>query len=88
MNAKHVTSCQVWRGEAFDFTPWLGSGPRHGPGVRRPRERGRNFFIDTLARDLNRDRVTLIENQLEVIDHGHLGQLITYAAGLDATTIV
>ncbi len=30
----------------------------------------------------------LVENQLERTDHGHLGQIMTYAAGLQTGTIV
>jgi hypothetical protein len=32
--------------------------------------------------------VVIVENQLEQSDHSHLGQIPTYVAGTDPTTIV
>ncbi len=46
------------------------------------------FRADILCREIGTDEVVLIENQLERTDHTHLGQLITYAAGLSAVKIV
>ena len=46
------------------------------------------FRADILCKDIGSDRWVLIENQLERTDHNHLGQLLTYASGLEAVTIV
>ena len=46
------------------------------------------FRADILCRDTANDSLVLIENQLERTNHTHLGQLLTYASGLDAVTIV
>ncbi|MDF1705973.1 MAG: DUF4268 domain-containing protein [Aeromicrobium sp.] len=87
---------QVWPHEALDFTPWLLAnvdvlsdllgmghlvleGAEHAVG---------NFSLDLIGKDESTGEVVIVENQLEVSDHLHLGQILTYAAGTDPTTIV
>lgn len=41
-----------------------------------------------MGRDLTNDAVLVVENQLGETDHSHLGQVLTYAAGTAASTIV
>ena len=43
---------------------------------------------DILCKDMRTANWVLIENQLERTDHGRLGQLLVYASGLKAVTIV
>jgi hypothetical protein len=87
----------VWPNEAQDFTPWL-ADPDHlgllGDTIGLDLElEGTEqsvgpFSADLLCKDTLEDRWVVIENQLARTDHTHLGQLLTYAAGLDAATIV
>ena len=88
---------EFWEGEASDFTPWLAEEENIGLlgeaiGVElEVEERERNvgpFSADILCKDTVTDSWVVIENQLERTDHIHLGQLLTYAAGLDAVTAV
>ncbi len=46
------------------------------------------FAADLLARNPQDGSLVLIENQLEGSDHSHLGQVLTYLAGLEAKTII
>jgi hypothetical protein len=86
-----------WPHEAASFTPWLaqtenlrllgetlgltlepeGTEMSVGP-----------FRADILCRDVGQDRLVLIENQLEQTDHTHLGQTLTYTAGLNASVVI
>jgi len=86
-----------WRKESTDFTPWLAEekniqllGETVGIEleVQSQEESVGPFSADILCRDTTNDHYVLIENQLEKTDHTHLGQLMTYAAGLDAVTII
>lgn len=83
--------------ESGDFTPWLAEeenlaqlGEVIGLDLEleaQEKEVG-PFRADILCKDTATDHWVLIENQVERTDHSHLGQLLTYAAGLDAVTIV
>ncbi len=88
----------IWvDGEAASFTPWL-ARPENlavlGEALSidlelEAQERSVGpFRADILCKDVDTDRWVLIENQLERTDHSHLGQLLTYASGLEAATIV
>lgn len=85
----------VWKNEAQHFTPWLADNldllgeVLHLELELEDQEKNVGVFrADILARDASSDSWVLIENQLERTDHTHLGQLITYASGLQAVTIV
>lgn len=87
----------AWANEASDFTPWLARpeniallGDALGPRleVEAQEKAVGQFRADILCRDIDTERRVLIENQLERTNHVHLGQILTYAAGLEAFTIV
>lgn len=86
----------VWRNESADFTPWLLANVdvlRDALGgldleLERAEHPVGAFSLDLIGTDLTHGTTLIVENQIEVSDHGHLGQLLTYTAGTDAGTIV
>lgn len=87
-----------WQNEASDFTPWLAKEENialladalglNELEVVAQEEHVGPFRADILCKDPGTDKLVLIENQLEKTDHNHLGQIMTYAAGLDTVTII
>ena len=84
----------AWPHEAHDFTPWLAENLdrlSEAIGVDLDAETTEapvgQFAGDILATGPEGQSV-LIENQLESSDHSHLGQIMTYWAGLDARIVV
>ncbi|MGD0237533.1 MAG: DUF4268 domain-containing protein [Syntrophorhabdales bacterium] len=87
----------VWKNEAGDFTPWLAQEGNlrllsDAIGIdlelHMQEKAVGPYSADILCKDTATGAWVLIENQLEKTDHNHLGQLITYSAGLDAVTII
>ena len=92
-----VSLRHIWETEARDFTPWLareenleelGRALHLDLELEAQEKDVGPFRADILCRVPGDDSLVLIENQLERTDHIHLGQLMTYAAGLHAVTIV
>lgn len=88
---------EVWQTEAQHFTPWLAREENiailaETLSIELELEAEEKsvgpFRADILCRNTDNDSWVLVENQLERTDHTHLGQLLTYAAGLHAVTIV
>jgi len=88
---------QIWATEDRDFTPWLAREEHlellaETIGMELELEAQEKdvgpFRADILCKSMDDDSWVLIENQIERTDHRHLGQLLTYAAGLQAVTIV
>lgn len=88
---------QIWQTEGQDFTPWLAREENlqmlgEVIGIELELEAQEKdvgpFRADILCKNTEDDNLVLIENQIERTDHRHLGQLLTYAAGLQSVTIV
>ncbi len=92
---KAVLPRDVWPHEALNFTPWLLDNVdvlSDLLGMDLVLERAEHpvggFSLDLIGHDEATGQAVIVENQLEMSDHTHLGQILTYAAGTNPTTIV
>lgn len=85
----------VWQHEAHHFTPWLLENAdrlAEALGIDLELEAAEHavggYSLDLIGKDITNDAILVVENQLETTGHSHLEQVLTYAAGTAATTIV
>lgn len=98
-NLKQLTPVdlnEVWETES-QFTQWLAKEENltllgKALGIELELEAQEvnvgGFRADILCKNTIDDSWVLIENQLDTADHKHFGQILTYAAGLDASTVI
>ena len=88
---------EVWDTEPQHFTLWLAQeenltllGEALGMELELDAQEINvgGFRADLRCKNTVDGSWVLIENQLEAADHRHVGQLLTYAAGLDAYTVI
>ena len=99
-NLKQLTPVElseVWDTEPHHFTPWLAKeenltllGKTLGMELELEAQEVSvgGFRADILCKNTENDSWVIIENQFETADHKHIGQILTYAAGLDAFTVI
>ena len=94
---KEVDIRSVWPHEQYDFSKWLADEEN----IRALGEEMNlsltdvdteqfvgSYRCDIICKDELTGKSVLIENQLEQTNHDHLGKIITYASGLDASVVV
>ncbi|MFA7315930.1 MAG: DUF4268 domain-containing protein [Candidatus Paceibacterota bacterium] len=94
---KKIELREGWKHEANDFTKWLAQednlrllSDEIGFDIKLIQTEAKvgSFNVDILAEEETTGYKIIIENQLEITDHDHLGKIITYASGYDARVIV
>ena len=88
---------KVWAHEQYDFSKWLAADENIKElgdtlnlsltDVETEKFVG-SYRCDIICKDELTGKSVLIENQLEQTNHDHLGKIITYASGLDASVVV
>ena len=95
---ERVALKDAWPTEAGNLTPWLAEpasiallGEALGMGleVEAVEQMVGSFRADIIARSTDEaEHRVLIENQFGRTDHGHLGQILTYLAGVEDTKTI
>lgn len=93
---KRVPLRQAWKHEANDFTPWLAEDDNlealaDALGISELELVATEHWVGDFKLDIlctDGDEQVVIENQLEETDHKHLGQILAYAAGVDARKVI
>lgn len=88
---------KVWQHEQYDFSSWLAEEENIQilsnklnlslTDIETEKNVG-SYRCDIICKDEITGKNVLIENQLEATNHDHLGKIITYASGLDASVVI
>lgn len=88
---------ELWKHEQYDFSEWLSKKENIENlneilgltlvDISKETYVG-SYRCDLFAKDETTGIKVIIENQLEISNHDHLGKIITYASGLDAKVVV
>lgn len=94
---KELDIRKVWAHEQYGFSKWLAAEENIKElsdtlnlaltDVETEKFVG-SYRCDIICKDELTGKSVLIENQLEQTNHDHLGKIITYASGLDASVVV
>ncbi len=82
-------------GKEIEFSQWLADniqtvGDKLGMDIEFLEKEASvgDFSLDILAKDLGTGKNVVIENQYGKTDHDHMGKLLVYAAGFEASTVI